>query len=165
MSSVFRSNDRQSLSIVPALLAAVSPISFRLFYNTPATPATLSFNWLDLASIIRYTMYLCNDSNFDFKALPNLPFYPFSEDLIRCKMGISQREYEKIRRFQRSAIFSNRKASEFRNSRTRQLADLIFENLGTGKCLPFATWKSKKLQVEKVNSIICLIRVLASSRQ
>lgn len=110
-------------------------------------------------------MYLCNDSNFDFKALPNLPFYPFSKDLTRCKMGISQREYEKIRRFQRSANFSNRKASEFRNSRTRQLADLIFENLGTGKCLPFATWKSKKLQVEKVNSIICLIRVLASSRQ
>lgn len=87
-------------------------------------------------------MYLCNDSNFDFKALPNLPFYPFSEDLTRCKMAISERECDKIRRFQRSTIFShfsNREASEFRNSRTRQLADLIFENLGAGECLPFAT--------------------------
>lgn len=85
----------------------VSPISFRVFYNTAATPATLSFNWLDLASIIPYTMYLCNDSNFDFKALPNLPFYRIwglesSKNLTRCKMGISEREYEKIRRFQRS---------------------------------------------------------------
>ena len=75
LSSVFRSNDRQSLSTAPATLAAVSLISFRVFYNTPATPAALSINWLDLASIIRYTMYLCNDSNFDFKALPDLPFY------------------------------------------------------------------------------------------
>lgn len=126
LSSVFRSNDRQSLSTAPATLAAVSLISFRVFYNTPATPAALSINWLDLASIIRYTMYLCNDSNFDFKALPDLPFYRIwefesSKDLTRWEY---RSEYEEIRRFQRSGhwrSFETFQATKLRNFEIQEL--------------------------------------------